>query len=128
MRPKLFFLEVPICHMFRFLHSPFLPSAKPSGPRIVRVVGVGGGARPGSHPKENLYCRDIEMVLKFNFFFAQGRVYIFLPSSFPTHNFLQGGINQDLWLFDQISLRGGIRCSLFRFLFGVGSLSSELSR
>ncbi len=32
-------------------------------------------------------------------------------------------IDQDLSLLDQISLRGGIRHSLTRFLFGVGSLA-----
>ncbi len=33
-------------------------------------------------------------------------------------------INQDMLLLDQISLRGGIRNSLTRFLFGVGSVAS----
>ncbi len=32
----------------------FLPAAKPSGPRTVRVVGVGWGTRLGSHPKAKL--------------------------------------------------------------------------
>ncbi len=34
-------------------------------------------------------------------------------------------INQDLSLLDQISLRGGIRHSLTRFLFGVGSVTPQ---
>ncbi len=32
----------------------FLPAVKPSGPRTVRVVGVGWGTRLGSHPEEKL--------------------------------------------------------------------------
>ncbi len=45
-----------------------------------------------------------------------------LLSCSPTLNFLRGGIRG---LFDQISLRGGIRGSLTRFFFGVGSVTQK---
>ncbi len=50
------------------------------------------------------------MVLKFNFFLLKAEFIFSFPLHFPPIIFFRvgsGGINQDLWLFDQISLRVG---------------------
>ena len=53
-----------------------------------------------------------------NFWRGQLNPFALFPLS-PTHNFLRGWDPVDL---DQISLRGGIKGSLIRFLFGMGSI------
>ncbi len=70
----------------------FLPAAKPSGPRTVRVVVVGGGNS-----------------LMTNFWIYLG------------DRHLQGRVRHPE-LFGQIFLWGGICDSKIRFLFGVGSI------
>ncbi len=64
--------------------TTFLPAAKPSGPRTVRVVGVGGGRDRDPTPKK-IYIADIEMVLKFNFVFFCSRPSLHVPSLFISH-------------------------------------------
>ncbi len=112
--------------LFYFL--PFLPAAKLTCHRKVRVVVVGGGLLWGYAGRPKVKVKWSTQPLWFALF-----------PLYPTHNFLQVGsvnINQELSLLDQIfllgggsvtskriSLQGGIRHSLNRFLFGVGSLA-----
>ncbi len=86
----------------------FLPAAKPSGPRTVGVVDVVVGVVGGS----SLLAIGLKKLLV---------SVIQLPSQLK---FRVGSveINQNMSLLDQISLRGGIRHSSNKFLFGVGSL------
>ncbi len=74
---------------------PFLLSTRQTGHRTVRVVVVGGGWLLWGHDLEG------RPKVKVNLFFAC------LASSSPTHNFL----------------RDGILSSIFKFLFGVGSVA-----
>ncbi len=67
-----------------YLSFLFLPAAKPSGPRTVRVVGVGGGRDRDPTPKK-IYIADIEMVLKFNFVFFCSRPSLHVASLFISH-------------------------------------------
>ncbi len=116
----------------------FLPAAKPTGHRTVRVdvvvvvVVVGGGD----------YFEVMTLNPRSTFFLVEVNFNFFPPSCFPTQNFLRGGIHLnrsrfvsimfshpkfssgwDPGLFDQISLRGGIQGSFTRILFGVGSVT-----
>ncbi len=79
----------------------FLPAAKPSGHRMVRVVVVVGGG-------DYFEVMTLELTLsQGQLFFGRGHLHFFPPSCSPTLNFL----------------RGGIQGSLTRFLFGVGSVT-----
>ncbi len=89
--------------------SIFLPKAKPTGHRMVRVV-VGGDY--------------FEVMTSLSL--------LHLATLSPTPNFFgvwSGTIHQKSGSIGhwQFSLRGGICCSLIRFLFGVGSLAYKLN-
>ncbi len=89
----------------------FLPAAKLTGHRTVRVVVVGGGGLLWGH---DLKSQD--------HFFWWRSTSLFFSILFSHPKFPSGW---DPGLFHRISLRGGIRRSLIRLLFGVGSVSSS---
>ncbi len=75
----------------------------------MRVVVVGGGVGGGAVWFEKIIDFRFPAILSTKVFFGVGSV----------------EINQDMLLLDQIFLWGGIRHSLTRFLFGVGSVTPQ---
>ncbi len=109
----------------------FLPAAKPTGHRTVRVVVVvvvvgGGGGLLWGHDLKS----KVNFFLSMSNFFGRGQLQFF-PSILFSHPKFPSGwdpsrstkICQPSCSPTQNFLRGGIQGSLTRFLFGVGSVT-----